>query len=166
MNDVIPEEQFQLSSYFPYMVRCFYLDVSQSVKDVYSTLYNLKVSEWRTMAVLNDYEPLSAKEIVARSSMDKVNVSRSIASLQQSKLLERHIDPTDRRRVLLRLTRQGKQAMRELVPLVLGVEKQLLNGLTEDEQKTLISLMQKIRSNASNIEPPSGSTATARKTRI
>ena len=145
---------FQLNLYFPYLVRMFYRKVSQSVNDVYKTLYGLSVSEWRTMAVLNDFEPLSAKEINLRSSMDKVNVSRSIASLQKNGLLERHIDPADRRRVLLRLTKKGKQIMADLVPRVLEVETRLLEGLNMQEQKTLKSLMQRVSENANRIQPP------------
>lgn len=146
--------EFQLATYFPYMVRIFYRDVSQTVKDVYTTLFGLSVSEWRTMSVLNDFEPLSAKEIVSRSSMDKVNVSRSISSLQKSKYLERHVDPTDRRRVLLRLTRQGKQVMRDLIPLVQDVERKLLKDLSPDERETLVKLMRKVSHNAHAIQPP------------
>ncbi|MBL4613492.1 MAG: winged helix-turn-helix transcriptional regulator [Magnetovibrio sp.] len=146
--------EFQLATYFPYMVRIFYRDVSQTVKDVYTTIFGLSVSEWRTMSVLNDFEPLSAKEIVSRSSMDKVNVSRSISSLQRRKYLERHIDPADRRRVLLRLTRQGKQVMIELIPLVQEIERDLLKGLSAVERETLVKLMRKVSLNAHAIQPP------------
>ncbi len=146
--------EFQLASYFPYLVRIFYRDVSQTVKDVYTNLYGLSVSEWRTMSVLHDFEPLSAKEIVSRSSMDKVNVSRSISSLQKSKFLERHVDPTDRRRVLLRLTPAGKQVMRELIPKILEVERELLKGLNHNERETLVQLMRKVSLNAHAIQPP------------
>lgn len=148
------DSEFQLAAYFPYMVRLFYRDVSQSVKNVYATIFGLSVSEWRTMSVLHDFEPLSAKEIVSRSSMDKVVVSRAISSLQGGALLERHIDPADRRRVLLRLTRKGKEIMSHLVPRVLEVEKQLLQGLSEEELDLLKSLMLKVRKNAEGIELP------------
>ena len=141
-------EDFQLATYFPYLVRTYYRAVSQSVRNVYTDDFGLNVNEWRTMAVLNDFEPLSAKEIVARSSMDKVNVSRAISGLQKSGLLERHVDPTDRRRVLLRLTRQGKQIMRELIPHILDIEQNLLAGLSEGEQDTLKALMKKVSDNA------------------
>lgn len=154
MSDDKQEKDFELATYFPYMVRLFYRDVSQSVEDVYSTIFGLSVSEWRTMSVLHDFEPLSAKEIVSRSSMDKVVVSRAISSLQEGALLERHIDPADRRRVLLRLTRDGKDVMQDLVPRVIDVEKQLLHGLSAEEFETLKILMLKVRSNAEAIEPP------------
>jgi DNA-binding MarR family transcriptional regulator len=148
VNHSEPHSDFQLTDYFPYKVRIFYRDVSAAVREVYTQSFGLSVSEWRTMSVLFSFEPLSAKQIVARSSMDKVKVSRAITGLQKRKYLERHIDPSDRRRVLLRLTRSGREVMRQLIPQVLEVEKQLLEGLSEDECDTLLKLMQKVSANA------------------
>lgn len=148
------EEEFRLGSFFPYLVRVYYRAVSDCVRDIYEKNHGLTSSEWRAMAVLNDYEPLSAKEIVNRSSLDKVNVSRAIARLQKRGFLARHIDPTDRRRVLLRLTPKGKKAMAQLVPLVRDVEERILDGLSRDERDTLLALMARVRKNAEAIVPP------------
>jgi len=145
---------FALADFFPYLVRLFYRDVSLSVRAAYEPAHGLSAAEWRTMAVLNEYEPLSAKEIVARSSMDKVNVSRAVAGLQRAGLLDRHVDPTDRRRVLLRLTPQGRRVLRALIPSVLAVERQLLAGLDETEQATLKTLMARVRDNARALQAP------------
>jgi DNA-binding MarR family transcriptional regulator len=139
---------FRLATFFPYLVRMFYRDVSLSVREVYAPAHNLTAAEWRTMAVLNEYEPLSAKQIVARSSMDKVNVSRAVAGLEKAGLLDRHVDPADRRRVLLRLTARGRAVLAELVPRVLEVEQRLLEGLSPAERDTLLGLMQRVRDNA------------------
>lgn len=146
-----PARIFRLERFFPYLVRRYYRATSGTVSRIYKSRFGLSVHEWRTMAVLNDYEPLSAKEIVARSSMDKVNVSRAIASLKRDGRLERHVDPTDRRRALLRLTGQGKRVMRELVPLVLAAEQRLLHGLSEAEVAQLESLMRRVEQNAERV---------------
>jgi len=138
------------------MVRLFYRDVSLSVRAAYEPAHGLSPAEWRAMAVLNEYEPLSAKEIVARSSMDKVNVSRAVAGLKRAGLLDRHVDPTDRRRALLRLTPRGRKVLRDLVPSVREVERRLLAGLDERERATLRDLMARVRDNARSLraEPP------------
>jgi DNA-binding MarR family transcriptional regulator len=145
---------FRLATFFPYLVRMYYRDVSQSVREVYAPTHGLTAAEWRTMAVLNEYEPLSAKQIVARSSMDKVNVSRAVAGLEKAGLLARHVDPTDRRRVLLRLTPRGRAVLRDLVPRVLEVERRLLEGFTDAERETLTGLMQRVRDNAATLRTP------------
>jgi len=144
---------FDLQSFFPYRVRIFYRSVSSSVASVYATLFGLSVSEWRTMAVLGTDRALSASEIVARSSMDKVNVSRAIQGLRKAGLLKRDIDGDDRRRAVLRLTDQGLATFHTLVPLVREIEANLLRGLSEGERETLFRLMDKVRENAASLPP-------------
>ena len=106
------------------------------------------------MAVLGPNQPLSASEIVERSSMDKVNVSRAIAGLKEKGLLGRGVNTDDRRRVVLWLTERGLEVFRALVPPVRELELKLLGGLSEDEQATLIRLMEKVRKNAEAVAPP------------
>ncbi|WP_413208353.1 MarR family winged helix-turn-helix transcriptional regulator [Rhodospirillum sp. A1_3_36] len=150
-----PEETtFVLSDFFPYKVRIFYTAVSGAVRQVYTSLHGLSVNEWRTLAVLCDNAPLSAKEIVGRSSMDKVNVSRAISALQKKGILERHIDPTDRRRILLRLTRKGRLILTDLLPEVKQVEERMLDGLSAEERDTFLRLMTRVTANARAIGPP------------
>jgi DNA-binding MarR family transcriptional regulator len=145
---------FELRNFFPYLVRMYYKAVSHRVRDIYQSLYGLSVDEWRTMANLYDYEPMTAKEIVNRSSINKVNVSRAIASLQNRNLIERHEDPTDRRRVLVCLTAQGKRILNDLIPLVKEAEQDMLSALTPDEQDTLIRLMDKVKKQAAAGQTP------------
>jgi len=101
--------------------------------------------------VLGPYGTLSASEIVKRSSMDKVNVSRAIKGLQKANFLKRDIDGDDKRRAVLRLTEEGRKAYSTLVPMVKELEENLLVDLDENEVKTLISLMEKVRIKAENL---------------
>jgi len=155
-------ETFDLRSFFPYLVRIYYRAVSSSVTQIYSSLYGLSVSEWRTMAVLGPYRALSATEIVEQSSMDKVNVSRAIAGLRKAGLLKRDIDGDDRRRSVLRLTKRGGEVFHTLVPKVLELEDQLLAGLSPEERETLIALMERVRRNAERIGAQGASSLEAR----
>ena len=142
------DDDFDLSRFFPYLVRVYYRAVSESVSAVYSSLYKLTVSEWRTMAVLGPYRALSASEIVERSSMDKVNVSRAIKGLRNAGYLKRDIYGDDRRRAVLRLTKSGIEVFQALTPKVTEVEQQLLKDLSSQERDTLIRLMEKVHDNA------------------
>ena len=141
-------ESFDLKSFFPYLVRLYYQAVSDSVADIYTPLLGLSVSEWRTMVVLGTHQALSAGEIVERSSMDKVAVSRAIKRMRAAKLLRRDIDGDDRRRAVLRLTEEGARAYGQLIPLVRQLEADLLENLSEAERETLLSLMERVRQNA------------------
>ena len=135
---------FDLKSFFPYQARLYYRAISQTIRKVYHEAYGFSPDEWRTLANLYNSEPMTSKEIVAQASISKVNVSRAIASLEKRNLIERHVDPTDRRRVLLRLNAKGKKIMRDLMPKVIEAEKSILSALNADEYKTLIQLMDKV----------------------
>jgi DNA-binding MarR family transcriptional regulator len=150
-QDALEFDDFDLGFFFPYLVRVYYRAVSEAVANVYSSKFGLSVSEWRTMAVLGPIKALSAGEIVAQSSMDKVAVSRAIKGLQAHGFLKRDIDEIDKRRAVLKLTQSGRKAFGELVPLVKQVERDCLNGLTSTEREILISLMQRVQHNAENL---------------
>jgi len=151
-NHITPlSTDFDLPSFFPYLVRVYYRSVSESVAQIYTSRFNLTVSEWRVIAVLGPDRILSASEIVVRSSVTKVNVSRATKGLQKRGLLKRDINGEDKRRAALRLTDEGKKIHATLVPLVTALEEELLLGLSDQEIKTLLSLMQKVRCNAERV---------------
>lgn len=151
MNEDTNSAEFQLEAFFPYLVRIYYRSVSQSVAAIYERDYGLTVSQWRAMAVLGNDQPLSAGEIVKRSSIDKVKVSRAISGLTKAGYLERRIDEGDRRKVALHLTQAGQDVFEVLVKKVLFMENQLLDGFSAQEKETLLSLMTRVRKNAENI---------------
>jgi len=138
---------FDLQSFFPYLVRVYYRAVSKSVARIYESRYGLTVSEWRTMAVLGT-NTLSAGEIVERSSMDKVNVSRAIQRLRARGFLRRDIDGDDRRRAMVRLTDMGTTAFADLIPEVNALVDDILMGFTSEERLLLIGLMDRVKKNA------------------
>ncbi len=142
------ESIFDLSSFFPYLVRVFYRDVSHAVAETYTKAHGLTIYEWRAMAVIGNNQPLSASEVVDHSSLDKVQISRAIKGLIKHGFLERKVDKADRRRVNLSLTDNGNSVYKELVPMVLNREKEILSGLSSDEINTLKTLMNKVRQNA------------------
>ncbi|RED45764.1 MarR family winged helix-turn-helix transcriptional regulator [Aestuariispira insulae] len=146
MNEEMPE--FDLHAFFPYQVRVFYRTVSQSVTEVYARRHGLSVQEWRVMAVMGNDQPMAAGDLVEKSSMDKVQISRALKRLEETGLLHRREDPADRRRVILTLTDQGNAIFRELVPLVLKLEQDLLAGLDAKERASLLGLMEKVKANA------------------
>lgn len=157
MNETSPPPEFDLHKFFPYMVRVFYRSVSDSISHIYTSKFNLSVSEWRVIVTLGTNNVFSASEIVERSSVTKVNVSRATKSLHKRGLLKRDINGIDKRRAALRLTAEGKEIYTTLVPLVTALEEELLDGLTQREFETLISLMSKIQKNAENVIAFNGS---------
>ena len=114
--------------------------------------FGLSIPEWRTLAVLGRFAPLTATGVVARTAMDKVRVSRAVSRLLADGLLERAVDPADRRRAPLRLSRKGRRIYEQIVPLALRREAELLDCLNAAETQQLDRLLAKLQAQADRVE--------------
>jgi DNA-binding MarR family transcriptional regulator len=76
--------------------------------------------------------------------MDKVAVSRAVASLVADGRLTRKVDGDDRRRARLRLSAKGYRIYDEVAPLALGYQQRLLASLSGAERELLESLLARL----------------------
>ena len=150
--DAIKALSFDLQKFFPYLVRVFYSDVTSAISSVYQSEYDMTPAEWRSMVIIGPDNKLTANDIVVRSSMDKVAVSRALARMQRNGWVATHANPSDRRSKLLSLSATGKAIYQELIPQVLGVEKQLLAGISPQQQQQFIDTMARIRANTQQLK--------------
>ena len=83
-------------------------------------------------------------------------ISRQVEQLVRKGLLRRHHMGDDRRVVRLTLTREGQALIPDIVRCRREYEAALLEGLSEDEKKALIAIVEKILANAAKDEsqPP------------
>jgi DNA-binding MarR family transcriptional regulator len=106
--------------------------------------WGLSAQGWRVMAHLGELQPITAKEIGARAAIDSVNLSRALAQLDALGFVERRIDPADRRRIILALTRAGQAVYDTVAPLAAEAERELLAGLAASERAALRALMRRV----------------------
>ena len=144
----VPRDDFDLQQFFPYLTRVFYKSVSSSITDLYSTSYDMTPPEWRTMAILGREGRLTAAEVVNRSSMDKVTVSRAVKKMSALGMLDKTSNQADGRSTVLYLSAKGRKVYLELVPKMLAVEQQLLKGVSSQDYQLLVQLFEQIRTNA------------------
>jgi DNA-binding MarR family transcriptional regulator len=137
-----------LDLFIPYRLSVLSNIVSRSVARIYAERFDLSIPEWRVMAVMGLEEErggsMCATSVVTRTAMDKVQVSRALSRMLQANLIDRTIDPNDRRRSVLRLTDKGRRMYEEIVPAAMKYEEELLENLTLDEQITLERLITKL----------------------
>jgi len=103
----------------------------------YTERFRLSVTGWRVVGVLANFQPLSAKELAERTAMNQVNITRAISALVRLRMVRRTVDQKDRRRVVLRLSEKGLAAYREVIPVAIGIEAELLKGLSAAERAAL-----------------------------
>ena len=147
-DEAADQTGLELTRFMPYRLSVLSLAISQSIAQLYSERFNIGIMEWRGIAVLGSYQPLSSNQICERTSMDKVQVSRAVSSLNRSGMLLRKTDSLDRRRSHLRLSAKGMRVYRQIVPLALEREKELMSVLNRSERRQFDQLMIKLEQGA------------------
>lgn len=141
-------QALELENFLPYRLSVLAQLVSESLHDLYAEPFGLSVTQWRVMAALGRFAPLTATEVGLRIVMDKVAVSRAVAGLMKRGLVERATDREDRRREPLRLTAKGRTMHDRIVPLALKYEADLYEALSPEERSALNGLCDRLFSHA------------------
>lgn len=133
-----------LQRYFPYRLAILAEQVSLAVAEVYARRFDMTRQEWRVLAVLGGSGESSASQIGQVTTLDKMQVSRAMQALEARGIIRRSLAAGDRRRRIITLSATGRKLYREIVPLALARETQLLAGLDAHELTTLDRIMAKI----------------------
>lgn len=135
------EAPLRLDDYLPYRLSVLTNTISNTLARGYADRFGLSVAQWRVLAALGDESAGSANEVVAKTRMDKVTVSRAVAGLVQGGRLLRRRDPEDGRRSLLRLSAKGRAIYERIVPIARRYEAELLERLDPGERAALDRLI-------------------------
>ncbi len=140
-TDPAPQSELDLEHFLPYRLSVLSNLVSSAIASIYAERYALGMTEWRVLAVIGPSPGLTASEVVERTAMDKVAVSRAVDRLVKSERISRREDSNDRRRSRLRLTRQGRAVYAQVVPAALALEQRLLCSLSPADRQELDRLL-------------------------
>jgi DNA-binding MarR family transcriptional regulator len=138
----------QLAGFLPYQLSVASNAVSSLIAERYRKRFALKIPEWRVMAVLGDAGELTQRALTAATLMDKVAVNRAVKVLAERGLLIRVPNPEDGRSHMLALSGEGRAIHAEVMPLAQATERELLDGLSGEEQRVLRRLLAGLRDRA------------------
>jgi DNA-binding MarR family transcriptional regulator len=136
--------RLDLDAFVPYRLSVLSNRVSSAIAREYSDRFGLSIPEWRIMAVLGQTAGLSSRQVAERTAMDKVQVSRGVASLVESRRVQKQVDSRDGRVARLTLTPKGRAIYDEIVPLALHLEQVFLAALSREERAQFDRLMAKL----------------------
>ena len=100
-----------------------------------------RASRQRVLKMLLADESLTQGELRKRLGIQAGSFSELAARMEKRGLIQREKDTRDRRRVVLRLTEQGRAAAGQ--PNEIG-DEELFHALTAEERETLQGMLQKI----------------------
>jgi DNA-binding MarR family transcriptional regulator len=112
-------------------------EISEGLATLYAERFDIDIPQWRVLATLSSGETWTAKAIVASTRTHKSTISRAVEALSRRGLIESIQAPDDKRAFHLRLTASGRKLFRQLEPLVLDYERDLLARLSESEGRAL-----------------------------
>ena len=141
----MPERNLlDLEHFLPYRLSVLSNRISQDIARLYADRFGLGITEWRVLAVLGRYPGLSASQLAERTAMDKVAVSRAVASLLAAGRVTRTTHGDDRRRSVLELSAEGQRVYAEVAPAAIAYERRLLACLGPEDQSALSRLLQQL----------------------
>jgi DNA-binding MarR family transcriptional regulator len=130
-------DAIDLKRFLPYRLSVLSNLVSSAIADAYRRRFGLTIPEWRVIAVLSRHPGLAAAEVADLTRMDAVAVSRAVARLLRAGRLRRAVSPDDRRRSVLSVSPAGAAVYREVAPLALRYERELLATLSRPQRAVL-----------------------------
>ncbi len=147
-------DELKLENFMPYRLSVLSNTISTTVARAYDKRFKVSIPEWRVIAILGRFPGLSAVEVAERTMMDKVAVSRAVTKLIKKGRIDREFADADKRRSILNLSEDGKKLHDEIAELALAFERDLLEGLSEEELEQLNKIMERLMARARLIGNP------------
>lgn len=97
-------------------------------------------------------KPLSPTAIAERLIVTTASVTSLLDTLERRGLVERRPDPTDRRRLLIVITQDGKAIVDQFLPEVVALQTAALATLTEAQRRQLVELLATVGANLTTLD--------------
>ena len=110
----------------------------------------LSLAKYRILMSLMKCEKIEGKldlnpsEISVRQGRSRNTISSLISDLEEEKLVERRLDPKDRRKFNIRLTEAGRERVHTHAGRHLGAIAQIFGVLKVEEQESLSRILSKL----------------------
>ncbi|MFF0448168.1 MarR family winged helix-turn-helix transcriptional regulator [Streptomyces sp. NPDC004609] len=99
---------------------------------------------YRLLATLEAFGPASQAELGRRSRIHVSDMVATINELADGNLVERALDPSDRRRNIISLTAAGKRRLRRLEKPLAESQEELLAPLSPEDRQRLTELLSRL----------------------
>lgn len=104
----------------------------------------LRSYHYRLLAALEESGPSSQADLARSTNVDRSDVVTALGELEQHGLIERTVDPTNRRRNIVRITRTGRRQLRTLDRVIDEIQARVLAPLSQTERRQLTKLLRKL----------------------
>ncbi|MCZ2722552.1 MarR family winged helix-turn-helix transcriptional regulator [Marinomonas sp. 15G1-11] len=134
-------ENFLLEEFLPYKLVRTAEHIANSFAELYETEFGITRPEWQIIANLGVQKNIIARELSELIRLDKVKISRTLAVLEEKKLIIKSPVEGDLRATQLSLSASGHELYQRLVPKALEWENHMLDGLTGTQYRDLCRIL-------------------------
>lgn len=100
--------------------------------------------QFASMQAIELHGEMEQSQIAQSIHYDKATIGGVIDRLEKRGWVERKSNPKDRRAKLVTLTKEGRNALEEITPVVKALQDQVVANLSDDERELFIKLAQKV----------------------
>lgn len=133
-----------LQRFLTYRLSTLTSKLNKQASAVLAKASGLKLTEWRVIALLASNGEMSGVRIAEIAGIDPGLLSRTFYSLEERQLLRSRRSPSDRRVVLVTLTRQGHSTYEKTLPHMQARQAHLLETLTPAERTMMFAVVEKL----------------------
>lgn len=120
----------------------------------YRAEFGVTLMEWRTLALLGDFAPMSLQTLARQAGLDKSQVSRVVSALVERGLVRRAAGREDGREVRLSLTAAGRKLQAGLMRAARARDAAFAAALDPAERTALESALNKLMTEARRQSEP------------
>lgn len=106
--------------------------------------YDITSIQFAALKMLADDPGIDQATLAGLIEYDRATIGDVVKRLHQKGLIERQVNPNDKRAYSLTLSPQGETLLNKTMPIVALAESDTLSGLTPSEKDMLVSLIQKV----------------------
>lgn len=133
-----------MGRFLPYRLHLLALKIAAAPTVTLSSGVVVRGRDWRILACLGAFGPLSNADISRVVGMDVTTISRALQYLQQHGLVMSRVSRSDRRKQMTSLTAEGALAHDEIAPLRVGAVTRLERLLEPTDLEHLYRLLDRL----------------------
>lgn len=133
-----------IHQFLTYRLLKAHLALNAQATAVLDQMAGITLGQWRVLAFVGSGDVRTSRAVTAASGLDPAQISRSLRALEKEGLIKTDRLPEDRRTLELSLTDKGREAFDAILPVMQARQRHLLDALSADERKMILSALEKL----------------------
>lgn len=127
---------------------CFQLGAAtRKIQKYYNSRYaqfGITIAQSFILFSLLENEGMNAKSLAEQLDIDSSAITGLIDRMEKEGLVERRIDPSDRRAFCISLTEEGRKLAEAVLPVAEEFNDRLKSGLKKSEERALVNFLRRV----------------------